>query len=166
MVRIGSVLSLVSWLFFTPATGFASGAGTADCPAVHRLHSLLPPQVVAYYGVEEVAHLERVDDHLEKALIRLALYDETLFSWNRLDDFSDVVLECSLSWRHNQVRLFEYIHGRSRSILETVQRYRRRLPALSDGQVGDWIAAGFSATDADREIRLGRSPRAAAQARE
>ncbi len=161
MVRSKSILLLflsLPFLFFAADTAFSDAANRDDCATVQRLIALLPPQVVAFYGVEAVAHLEQVDGDLEKALVRLALYDKKLFSWNHVDDFSDVILECSLSWPENQVQLFERIHGRSQPLLAVVQRYRQRLPELSEEETSRWIAAGFSAPEAEKWIRLGRSP--------
>ena len=134
-----------------------------DCATVEKLLGLLPAQVVAYYGVKEVSRLERVDPMLDEALIRLALYDNTLFGWNRLGDFSEVALECALSWPANHVRLFEHIHGRSQKIFKEIRAYRKTLSRLADPEIAAWMIGGFSATEAEKQIGLGRSPQEAAR---
>lgn len=86
------------------------------CQKIHRVESLLPTHVAAFYGVEGLKGMvvENLEQDLKDFMNLWEKKEPNLFTWHT-QDLDDLILECNLTWNESALRLFKQIQKMAHS---------------------------------------------------
>jgi hypothetical protein len=154
-----SILLLITVLF---ETGQADGRepNQRDCQNVGRVAALLPPHVTAFYGVAGLTQVENIKNDLDRALSMLLVRDKSQFDWQGIL-FEEIILECELSWREQNIHLFEQIQKRVNHLYQPLAAIESSFPNMSPEERGKWLGEGILAAEIPRWKNRGLTPFAA-----
>jgi hypothetical protein len=149
------VLIIVLSLTNSQAEGRTPNSG--DCVKVGQVASLLPPHIIAYYGMGGLTNVENIKGDLNRSLSQLLAQDKEKFSWKSID-FEDILIECQLNWRDNKVKLFKKIQLRVNLLSPALDDIKTRYPLMTSVEAGQWLGEGFRSSQIKRYKDRGMTP--------
>jgi hypothetical protein len=128
-----------------------------DCANIQEIAAILPPHITAFYGMGRLSHVENIHTDLDRTLALLLARDKSKFNWKSID-FEEIIIECQLAWRDENIKLFNKIQQRVNLLTPALTAIHSQFPEMSALEAGQWLGEGVLAGEIQQWKKSGLSP--------